>query len=76
MSADDHSDLHIRPGRIRDRGGRTAPRVRSWLLLASGVVRSSSCNQAGNERTEQGFTASARVVHELEEAEVERQLVL
>ena len=36
----------------------------------------SSRNQAGDKRAEQGFAASARVVHELEEAEVERQLVL
>ncbi len=46
------------------------------LLLASRVVKSSSCNQAGDERTEQGFAAPARIVHELEEAEVERQFVL
>jgi len=38
------------------------------LLLGSGVVRSSSRNQAGDERGEQGFAASTRVVHELEEA--------
>jgi hypothetical protein len=35
-----------------------------------------SCDQSGDEGSEQGFAASARVVHELEEAEVERQLVL
>jgi hypothetical protein len=35
-----------------------------------------SCDQGGDEGSEQGFAASARVVHELEEAEVERQLVL
>ena len=46
------------------------------LLLGSGVVVSSSRNQAGDESAEQGFAASARVVHELEEAEVKRQLVL
>ena len=45
-------------------------------MLGSGVVVSSSRNQAGDEGAEQGFAASARVVHELEEAEVERQLVL
>jgi len=39
-------------------------------------VRSSSCDQAGDERSEQGFAASACVVHELEEAEIKRQLVL
>lgn len=31
MSADDRSDFRIRPGRIRDRGGRTAPRARSFV---------------------------------------------
>ncbi len=46
------------------------------LLLGFGVVVSSSRNQAGDEGAEQGFAASARVVHELEEAEVKRQLVL
>jgi len=46
------------------------------LLLGSGVVVSSSRNQAGDEGAQQGFAASARVMHELEEAEVERQLVL
>src|ERR671933_1539860 len=35
-----------------------------------------SYDQGGDEGSEQGFAASARVVHELEEAEVERQLVL
>jgi len=48
----------------------------AWLLLGSGVVRSSSRNQAGDERGEQGFAASTRVVHELEKAKTERQLVL
>ena len=46
------------------------------LLLGSGMVVSSSRNQAGDEGAEQGFTASARVMHELGEAEVKRQLVL
>src|SRR5215207_2694071 len=35
-----------------------------------------SYDQGGNERAEQGFAATARVVHELEEAEIERQLLL
>jgi len=47
-----------------------------WLLLGSGVVPGPSRHQAGDKRSEQGFAASACVVHELEEAEVERQLVL
>src|ERR671914_1414913 len=35
-----------------------------------------SCDQGGDEGSEQSFAAAARVVHELEKAEVERQLVL
>ncbi len=46
------------------------------LLLGSGVVMDLSRDQAGDQGTEQGFAAPASVVHELEEAEVERQLVL
>jgi len=45
-------------------------------LSGSEVVLGTSRNQAGDERAEQGFAASTRVVHELEEAEVERQLLL
>jgi len=41
------------------------------LLLGSGVVGSSH-NQAGDQGAEQGFAASVRIVHELEEAEVKR----
>jgi len=48
----------------------------AWLLLGSGVVTGPSRNQAGDEGAQQGFAASASVVHELEEAEIERQLVL
>ena len=33
-------------------------------------------NQDGDEGAEEGFIASARIVHELEEAEIVRQLVL
>ena len=46
------------------------------LLLGSGVLGNSSRNQAGDELAERGFSTSARVVHEREEAEVKRQLVL
>jgi len=45
-------------------------------LLGSGVVPGPSRNQAGDERAEQGFAASTRVVHELKETEIERQLLL
>ena len=44
--------------------------------MGSGMLVSSLRNQAGDEDTKQGFATSARVVYELEEAEVERQLVL
>ncbi len=47
-----------------------------WLLLGSGVVAGPSRHQAHDEGAEQGLAASACVVHELEEAEIERQLVL
>ncbi len=47
-----------------------------WLLLGSGVVTAASCNQTRNQGAEQGFATSASVMNELEEAEVERQLVL
>ncbi len=47
-----------------------------WLLSGSGVVAGTSRDQAGDERSEQGFAASTRIVHELEEAEVKRQLLL
>src|SRR4051794_12379189 len=46
------------------------------LLLGSGVVTGASRHQGGDKGSEQGFAAAAGVVHELEEAEVERQLVL
>ena len=41
-----------------------------WVML--GLSR----NQAGDKGAEQGFAASARVVHELEEAETKQRLVL
>ncbi len=44
--------------------------------MASGVVRGSSRNQAGDERAERGFALSAHVVQELAEAEIKGQLVL
>ena len=46
------------------------------MPFGSGVVMGPSRDQAGHERAEQGFAASVRVVHELEEAEIKRQLVL
>src|SRR4051812_46620339 len=44
-----------------------------WL---PGCWSGESCDQGGDERAKQGFAATACVVHELEEAEIERQLVL
>ena len=40
------------------------------------MVVGSSHNQVGDQGAEQGLAASACIVHELEEAEVKRQLVL
>src|SRR5215208_5451205 len=50
--------------------------VAAWLLLGSGVVTGRSRHQGGDKGSEQGFAAAAGVVHELKEAEIERQLVL
>src|SRR3712207_9557499 len=47
-----------------------------WLLSGSRVVMGTSRHQGGDKGSEQGFAAAAGVVHELEEAEVERQLLL
>jgi len=44
--------------------------------LGSGVVTGPSRHQACDEGAEQGFAASARIMHELEEAEIKGQLVL
>src|SRR3954466_3506047 len=46
-----------------------------WLLLGSGVLASLS-HQSRDEGAKQSFAAAPGVVHELEEAEIERQLVL
>jgi hypothetical protein len=35
-----------------------------------------SCHQGGDKFAEQGFAAAAGVMHELEETEIERQLLL
>ncbi len=52
------------------------PILAERLLSGSGVVGRGSCYQGCNKGAEQGFAASARVVHELEEAEIKGQLVL
>jgi len=46
------------------------------LLSDSGVAIDTSRDQACDEGAEQGFAASARIVHELKEPEIKRQLVL
>src|SRR5215208_2705318 len=50
----------------------------NWRLFSgSGVLGGSpSCHQGSDQLAEQGFAAAAGVVHDLEEAEVERQLLL
>ena len=49
----------------------------AWLFSGSGVLGvCPSCHQGGDEFAEQGFAAAAGVMHELEEAEIERQLLL
>jgi hypothetical protein len=50
--------------------------VHTWLFLDSGVVTGSSCDKGSDEGAEQGFAPVARVVNELEEAEVNGQLLL
>src|SRR4051812_45217213 len=46
------------------------------LLSGSGVVTGTSGDEARDEGAEESFAPAARVVHELEEAEVVRQLLL
>ena len=48
-------------------------RLRVSLFSGSGVVGASR-HQGGNELAEEGFASAPRIVHELEEAEVKRQL--
>src|SRR3954454_8383307 len=47
-----------------------------WLLSGSGVVTGTSGDKARDEGAEESFAPAARVVYELEEAEVVRQLLL
>src|SRR3954468_24719959 len=58
---------------LSERGSLAKRRGSCWL---PGCWSGGSCDQGGNERAEEGFAATAYVVHELEEAEVKRQLVL
>src|SRR3954463_8159436 len=50
--------------------------ILSWLLSGSGVVTGTSGDKARDEGAEESFAPAARVVYELEEAEVVRQLLL
>jgi hypothetical protein len=51
--------------------------IRMWLFSGSGVLGcGGSCHQGRAQLAEEGSAATAGVVHELEEAEIERQLVL
>src|SRR5215212_7097921 len=50
--------------------------ISTYALIGFRGGEVGSCDQGGDEGSEQGFAASACVVHELEEAEIERQLVL
>src|SRR5690242_13775973 len=62
-----------RAGRLQPTSA--APRFRTSLLLGSGVLASLS-HQGCDKGAEEGFAAAPSVVHELEEAEIERQLLL
>ena len=46
------------------------------LLSGFGVVSIGLRDQGGDKSAEQGLSAAAGVMHELEEAEIERQLLL
>ena len=70
------SVMSARPADVTICSNQRCWRNRARLLSGSGVVPGPSRNQACDERAEQGFAASARAVHELEEAEIKRQLVL
>src|SRR3954470_20365269 len=62
------------PGMVSRNPGALA-RHSFTLLLGSGVLASLS-HQGCDEGAKEGFAAAPGVVHELEEAEVERQLLL
>ena len=46
--------------------------IRDWLLSGFGVVSIGLRDQGGDKSAEQGLSAAAGVMHELEEAEVGR----
>src|SRR3954464_8203991 len=57
-------------------GRRLSLLISPEALVGFRGVEFGSCDQGSDEGSEQGFAAAACVVHELEEAEIERQLVL
>src|SRR5215212_35097 len=61
---------------VRITGNEKAESNTERLLLGSGVVLGRSRHQGGDKGSEQSSSAAAEVVHDLEEAEVERQLLL
>ncbi len=69
------NDPRVRQPGVRSSPGKPHPK-KPRLLSGSGVVAGTSRDQAGDEGVKQGFAASARVVHELKEAEIKVQLVL
>ena len=58
-------------GRTGEQSVHCDPPKQSWLLSGFGVVSIGLRDQGGDESAEQGLSAAAGVVHELEEAEVE-----
>ena len=70
-----HLDMMGRWGPDRRRLGHHPCYIFLGLCRVPGCWFASS-DECGDEGAKQGFAASVRVVHELEEAEVERQLVL
>src|SRR4051812_21516223 len=68
-----HSRLEARPPSAPRP---TSPPQKPMALVGFRGVGSASCDQGGDERAKQGFAATACVVHELEEPQIERQLLL
>ncbi len=66
------------PGTLRERfvQDMTVRGFTDKVLVGLRGGRLGSCDQGCKKGAEQGFAASARVVHELKEAEVVRQFVL
>src|SRR3954451_16408557 len=65
-------------GRLTRLGGRISTRLGllGWLLSGFRVVAGPSGDEARDEGAEESFAPAAHVMYELEEAEIERQLLL